>query len=78
MILSRAENEGVKLWIPYNSDYRLNNDWMFENYPRDLRFNSLILTGENVLTAQVLRTMYRKDLFSGAIFNILVLLRGWR
>ena len=56
----RAENEGVKLWIPSNSDYRLNNDWMFDNFPRDIRFNSIIFVADNVLKADVIRAMYRK------------------
>ena len=59
----RAENEGIKLWIPKNSDFRINNDWMFENYPRGLRFNSLILTttdeGGNILDPEVIQTMWR-------------------
>ena len=53
------ENEGIKLWIPYNSDFRLNNDWLFEEFPRDTRFNSMIFTAENVLTADNLRAIYR-------------------
>ena len=56
----RAENEGIKLWIPRNSDFRLNNDWLFENFPRSLRFNSLILTSEdNILTPEALQAMWR-------------------
>ena len=58
--MCRAENEGVKLWIPSNSDYRLNNDWMFDNFPRDIRFNSIIFVADNVLKADVIRAMYRK------------------
>ena len=56
----RAENEGIKLWIPRNSDFRINNDWIFENFPRGLRFNSLILTSEdNILVPEVIQTMWR-------------------
>ena len=56
----RAENEGIKLWIPKNSDFRINNDWIFENFPRGLRFNSLILTsGENILDPEVIKAMWR-------------------
>lgn len=55
----------MKLWIPYNSDYRLNNDWMFNNFPRDLRFNSLIFAADNVLTADAIRAMYRKVFYVG-------------
>ena len=56
----RAENEGIKLWIPRNSDFRINNDWIFENFPRGLRFNSLILTStENILVPEVIQTMWK-------------------
>lgn len=56
----RAENEGIKLWIPRNSDFRINNDWIFENFPRGLRFNSLILTSsDNILVPEVIQTMWR-------------------
>ena len=56
----RAENEGIKLWIPRNSDFRINNDWIFENFPRGLRFNSLILTSEdNILVPKVIQAMWR-------------------
>jgi hypothetical protein len=50
---------GIKLWIPSNSDHRLNSDWLFENFPPEVRFNSLIFVGKNVLRADVIRSMYR-------------------
>merc|ERR1719450_739770 len=56
----RAENEGIKLWIPRNSDFRRNNDWLFKNFPNGLRFNSLILTStNNILVPEVLQTMLK-------------------
>ena len=55
----RAENEGIKLWIPENSDFRLNNDWLFENYPRSTRYASLLLVGDNVLVPEVVQAMWR-------------------
>ena len=27
----------VKLWIPPNSDFAKNNEWLWENHPPDLR-----------------------------------------
>ena len=54
----RAENEGIKLWIPDDSDFRQNNDWLFENFPRSARFGSLILVAEDVLTPSVIQAMY--------------------
>jgi len=55
----RAENEGIKLWIPRNSDFRRNNDWLFENFPRGIRFNSLILARDNVLVPEVVQAMWK-------------------
>ena len=54
----RAENEGIKLWIPEDSDFRQNNDWLFENFPRSARFGSLILVADDVLTPSVIQAMY--------------------
>ena len=54
----QAENEGIKLWIPEDSDFRQNNDWLFENFPRSARFGSLILVAEDVLTPSVIQAMY--------------------
>ena len=53
-----AENEGIKLWIPEDSDFRQNNDWLFENFPRSARFGSLILVADDVLTPSVIQAMY--------------------
>ena len=53
-----AENEGIKLWIPEDSDFRQNNDWLFENFPRSARFGSLILVADDVLTPAVIQSMY--------------------
>ena len=55
----RAENEGIKLWIPRNSDFRINNDWLFEKFPRSSRFNSIILTADNILEPSVIQAMWK-------------------
>ena len=55
----KAENEGIKLWIPRNSDFRINNDWLFEEFPRSFRFNSLILTADNILEPEVIQAMWK-------------------
>ena len=55
----RMENNGIKLWIPSNSSQRRNTDWLWENYPPDLRFSSMIFVSEdNVLHPDVIRAMY--------------------
>ena len=52
------ENTGVKLWIPENSDFRINSDWLWDNHPPSMRFSTMIFVAENVLNADIIRTMY--------------------
>ena len=60
MINYRTENNAFKLWIPDNSDFVKNFQWLEENSPPDIRFNSLIVsTEENILTPAVLLHMWR-------------------
>ena len=66
----RAENEGIKLWIPEDSDFRLNNDWLFEKFPRSARFGSLVLVAEDVLVPEVVQAMYRLSRQVAAITNL--------
>ena len=60
MIRYRTENNAFKLWIPDNSDFVKNFEWLEKNSPPEIRFNSLILaTEENILTPAVLLHMVR-------------------
>lgn len=54
------ENNMVKLWIPPNSDFAHNNGWLWENFPPDLRFNSIIFEHEdNILVPEVIQQLYQ-------------------
>ena len=55
----RMENNGIKLWIPEDSSQRINTDWLWDKYPPELRFASMIFVAENVLEPEVIRAMYR-------------------
>jgi len=46
----KTENNPYKLWIPQDSDYIRDQEWLWQNFPDDIRFHSVILTGDNVLT----------------------------
>ena len=60
MINYRTENNAFKLWIPDNSDFVRNFQWLEENSPPEIRYNSLILsTEDNILTPEVLLHMLR-------------------
>ena len=54
----RQENEGIKLWIPDNSTSRMNMEWLWDNFPNDLRFHTMIFEADNVLEPRVIRAMY--------------------
>ena len=47
----QPEANPYKLWIPKNSDYVLNTDWLWKNYPPNSRYNEhqLLITGNKLL-----------------------------
>ena len=55
----RREMNILKLWIPEDSDSRMNTEWLYNNYPPSLRYTTLVFVGDNVLKADVIRAMYR-------------------
>jgi len=54
----KEESNPYKLWIPQDSDYIKDHEWLWENYPPEIRFNSIILTAENVLTPKIFNKLY--------------------
>ena len=53
-----TEHDMVKLWLPRDSDFAVNNEWLWNNFPPDLRFNSIIIKAKNVLTPEVVQAMW--------------------
>ena len=51
----RVENNAFKLWIPDNSEFLANYNFLQKNFPPDTRFNNFIVSGDNVLTPDVIR-----------------------
>ncbi len=53
------ENNAFRLWIPEESEFVKNYEWLQKNYPPDARYSNIIITSigdkENVLTADVLQ-----------------------
>lgn len=56
----REEGDAVSLVIPRDSEFRYNIDWLDNNFPREIRVHSAIYTADNVLTPQVIQTIYRQ------------------
>ena len=42
-----------------NSDYLRNHEWLWEEFPPDIRFHSVILTGDNMLSRAGLLQLLR-------------------
>jgi len=53
-----AENRPLKLWIPQESGFVKNSEWLQDHFPNDMRFHSMIVEHpHNVLTPDILRWM---------------------
>lgn len=48
------EKNPVKLWVPQDSDFVRDTDWMFKQFKQGLRIENMILTADNVLEPNVL------------------------
>ena len=51
----RVENNAFKLWIPDTSDFLKNYNFLQQKFPPDTRFNNMIVSGENVLTPEIIK-----------------------
>ena len=61
----------LQLWIPDDSVSRMNMEWLWDNFPNDVRFHTMIFEADNVLDPKVIRTMYsvRKKGSSSFLFS---------
>ena len=56
------EANAIKLWIPNESDFARNYAYLWDNYPPDMRFHSLLFgteNDENILEPKYIQKMYR-------------------
>ena len=53
------ESAGVRLWMPDESEFKQNSEWLWANYPPSLRYASMLFLADNVLEAQNIRAIYR-------------------
>ena len=54
------EGDAASLVVPKHSQFRKNIDWIDENFPREVRVHSIVYTADNVLTPEVIRTIYKQ------------------
>ena len=54
-----AENNAFRLWIPTDSSFVHNYQWLLENYPPNIRYNNIILAkdGQDILEPKVLHLL---------------------
>lgn len=50
----RQEKSPVKLWVPPDSDFVSDTDWLLSHYEDALRVETFILTGDNILEKEAL------------------------
>jgi len=59
LITFKMEHKANLLWIPANSSYNNNKDWLDTNFKKTIRNEMMIMKGENVLTPKAIQKMYR-------------------
>lgn len=54
LISFTTENRPTKLWIPQDSGFVENTEWLQNNFPNDIRLHAMIFTDEDILRPEVL------------------------
>ena len=49
------EKDPLKLWIPHNSDFIRDTDWLMTSFREGYRIQSILITAPNVLEPTVLQ-----------------------
>lgn len=50
----RQEKNPLKLWVPLDSDFIHDTDWIMSNYQKGRRIENIIFTADNVLEPSAL------------------------
>jgi len=61
MLFWYQEKDEEVLWTPYKSPFIEQKTWISEKFPRDRRFENLVMVSENVLTADTVRYFSKLD-----------------
>lgn len=52
------EKNPVRLWVPQNSDFVHDTEWMFQHFEHGLRMENMIITADNVLEPENLAMVF--------------------
>jgi len=55
----RLEHKANKLWIPENSSFNLQKDWLDANFPTKNRLQMVLIKSDNILTPESLQKMFQ-------------------
>ena len=55
LIICRIESKANLLWIPLESEYNSNTDWLEKNFEKDTRDELVVFESGNVLTPESLK-----------------------
>ncbi|CAG7727935.1 unnamed protein product [Allacma fusca] len=58
LITFTPENRPDKLWIPWNSEFVRDSDWLREHFPSPIRFHYAIIAADNILQPRVLHLLH--------------------
>lgn len=48
------EKNPIRLWVPQDSEFVRDTEWMFEKFDQSLRLENMILTADNILEPEIL------------------------
>ena len=67
----REELRGERLWLPLESDFNRNSDWLDKNYKRNVRNEQILVNADNVLTPEGIKQVQELKHFLDISFYII-------
>lgn len=52
------EKNPIRLWVPQDSEFVRDTEWMFEKFDQSLRLENMILTADNILEPEILAKVF--------------------
>ena len=57
------EKNPIRLWVPQDSEFVRDTEWMFEKFDQSLRLENMILTANNILEPEILAKVFILSFF---------------